>query len=104
VESPRGGGVGGIRQSAKGAVRNRQHVEQVITARLAERDVEPEDAAFRAHREMIDLFQHVGPVQVVDREAGTVEIEVPLEPRPNSGSCFASRRNMTSRVRVTRRR
>jgi hypothetical protein len=29
------------------------------------------------NREMMDLFQHLGPVQV-DQEAGTVEIEVPL--------------------------
>jgi GNAT superfamily N-acetyltransferase len=30
------------------------------------------------NREMMDLFHHLGPVQIVDREAGTVEIEVAI--------------------------
>ena len=65
VESARGGGVGGIRQSAKGAVRNRQRVEQVITARLAERDVEPEEAAFRAQGSDALALLGVKPVENV---------------------------------------
>jgi GNAT superfamily N-acetyltransferase len=28
--------------------------------------------------EMMDLLQHIGPVRVVDRESGTVEVEVPI--------------------------
>ena len=30
------------------------------------------------NQEMMDLFQHLGPVRIVDQEAGTVEIEVPI--------------------------
>ena len=31
-----------------------------------------------ANEQMMDLLQHVGPVRVVDREAGTVEVEVSI--------------------------
>lgn len=30
------------------------------------------------NQETMDLFQHLGPVQILDREAGTVEIEVAI--------------------------
>jgi GNAT superfamily N-acetyltransferase len=29
---------------------------------------------------MMDLLEHVGPVRVVDRQAGTIEVEVPIRP------------------------
>ena len=76
---------------------------EVISARARQEGVRTFTAWMLAqNREMMDLFEHLGPVQVVDREAGTVEIEVPLpplEPRASSVSCFASRRSTTSRCR-----
>jgi GNAT superfamily N-acetyltransferase len=52
---------------------------EVISARARQEGVRTFTAWMLAqNREMMDLFQHLGPVQVVDREAGTVEIEVPL--------------------------
>lgn len=30
------------------------------------------------NREMMDLLGQLGPVRIVDREAGTVEVEVPV--------------------------
>lgn len=52
---------------------------EVISARARQVGVRTFTAWMLAqNREMMDLFQHLGPVQVVDREPGTVEIEVPL--------------------------
>jgi GNAT superfamily N-acetyltransferase len=52
---------------------------EVISARAREQGVRTFTAWMLAqNQEMMDLFQHLGAVQVVDREAGTVEIEVAL--------------------------
>jgi GNAT superfamily N-acetyltransferase len=32
-----------------------------------------------ANQEMMDVFERLGPVRVVDREAGTVEVEMPIQ-------------------------
>jgi GNAT superfamily N-acetyltransferase len=51
----------------------------VISARAHQEGVRTFTAWMLAqNREMMDLLQHLGPVKVVDREAGTVEIEVRL--------------------------
>ena len=52
---------------------------EVISARARQEGVRTFTAWMLAqNREMMDLFQHLGPVQVVDREAGTVEIELAI--------------------------
>jgi GNAT superfamily N-acetyltransferase len=49
---------------------------EAISARARETGIGTFTAWMLArNREMIDLFQHLGPVQVLDREAGTIEIE-----------------------------
>jgi GNAT superfamily N-acetyltransferase len=52
---------------------------EVISARAREEGVRTFTAWMLAqNQEMMDLFQRLGPVQVVDREAGAVEIEVAI--------------------------
>jgi GNAT superfamily N-acetyltransferase len=52
---------------------------EAISARARDEGIRTFTAWMLARkRETMDLAQHVGPVQVVDREAGTVEIEVPI--------------------------
>ncbi len=52
---------------------------EVISARAREEGVRTFTAWMLArNQEMMDLFHHLGPVQVLDREAGTVEIEVAI--------------------------
>jgi GNAT superfamily N-acetyltransferase len=52
---------------------------EAISARAREEGVRTFTAWMLArNQEMMDLFQHLGPVEVVDREAGTVEIEVAI--------------------------
>jgi GNAT superfamily N-acetyltransferase len=52
---------------------------EVISARAREEGIRTFTAWMLAHnREMMDLFRHLGPVQIVDRDAGAVEIEVPI--------------------------
>ncbi len=52
---------------------------EVVSARAREEGVLTFTAWMLArNEEMMDLFQHLGPVQVVGREAGTVEIEVAI--------------------------
>ena len=31
-----------------------------------------------SNQEMMDVLEHLGPVRIVDRDAGTVEIEMPI--------------------------
>lgn len=51
----------------------------VISARAREEDVETFTALLLAsNREMLDLFGRLGPVRIVDRAKGTVEIELPI--------------------------
>jgi hypothetical protein len=33
-----------------------------------------------SNREMMDLFEHLGPVRIVGRAGGTIEIEVAIPP------------------------
>ncbi|MGZ4325070.1 MAG: N-acetyltransferase family protein [Solirubrobacteraceae bacterium] len=50
------------------------------------------------NREMMELFEQLDPMRIVDQATGTVEIEVPIPRsawRPRSGSCFGSRPNTT---------
>jgi RimJ/RimL family protein N-acetyltransferase len=62
-----------------------------LTSLLAERALEEGIDRFTAvllaeNREMIALLESVGQVTVTRREAGTLEVEVPLEPeRPGAG-------------------
>jgi GNAT superfamily N-acetyltransferase len=52
---------------------------EVISARAREEGVRTFTACMLAqNEEMMDLFQRLGPVQVVDREASAVEIEVAI--------------------------
>lgn len=52
---------------------------EVISARAREEGVRTFTAWMLArNQEMMDLFQRLGPVQVVDRDAGAVEIEVAI--------------------------
>jgi RimJ/RimL family protein N-acetyltransferase len=62
-----------------------------LTSLLAERALEEGIDSFTAvllaeNREMIALLESLGQVTVTDREAGTMNVEVPLEPeRPGAG-------------------
>jgi GNAT superfamily N-acetyltransferase len=50
-----------------------------ICARARENDITSFTAVMLAGNEpMMDLLGHIGPVRVVDRQAGTVEVEVPI--------------------------
>jgi RimJ/RimL family protein N-acetyltransferase len=52
---------------------------EAISARAREAGIRTFTAWMLAcNQEMMDLFQHLGPVQILDREAGTVEIEVAI--------------------------
>ena len=52
---------------------------EVISARARDEGVRTFTALMLArNQDMMDLFKRLGPVRVVDREAGTVEIEVPI--------------------------
>jgi GNAT superfamily N-acetyltransferase len=52
---------------------------EVLCARAREDGVTSFTASMLAsNAQMMDLLQHVGPVRVVDRGAGTVEVEVPI--------------------------
>ena len=52
---------------------------EVISVRAREEGIRTFTAWMLArNREMMDLFRRLGPVQVIDRDAGTVEIEVPI--------------------------
>lgn len=53
---------------------------EVLAARAREQGVRSFTALMLAtNREMMDVFQTLGPVRVRDREAGTVEIETPIQ-------------------------
>jgi GNAT superfamily N-acetyltransferase len=62
-----------------------------LTSLLAERALEEGIEQFTAvllaeNKEMIGVLESLGQVAVIDREAGTLNIEVPLEPeRPGAG-------------------
>jgi RimJ/RimL family protein N-acetyltransferase len=62
-----------------------------LTSLLAERALEQKIDRFTAvllaeNREMIALLESLGQVTVTDREGGTLDVEVPLEPeRPGAG-------------------
>ncbi len=52
---------------------------EVISARAREEGIARFTALMLAtNREMMDLFQELDPVRIVDRDLGTVEIEVPI--------------------------
>jgi GNAT superfamily N-acetyltransferase len=63
-----------------------------LTALLAGRALDEGVGTFSAmllaeNREMIDLLDSVGSVEVIGREGGTIQVEVALEPeRPGAGS------------------
>jgi GNAT superfamily N-acetyltransferase len=53
----------------------------VISARAREERITTFTALMLAtNEEMMDLFRQLDPMRIVDREAGTVEIEVPIPP------------------------
>jgi GNAT superfamily N-acetyltransferase len=52
---------------------------ELLAARAREEGIERFSALVLAsNREMLELLEELGPVRVVDREAGTVEVEAPL--------------------------
>jgi GNAT superfamily N-acetyltransferase len=54
---------------------------EVISARAREEGITRFTGLMLAtNKEMMDLLQELGPVRVVDRDLGTVEIEVPIPP------------------------
>jgi len=54
---------------------------EVISARAREEGITRFTALLLAsNKEMMDLLQELDPVRIVDRELGTVEIEVPIPP------------------------
>jgi GNAT superfamily N-acetyltransferase len=54
---------------------------EVISARAREEAITTFTALMLAtNEEMIDLLRQLGPIRIVDREAGTVEIELPIPP------------------------
>jgi hypothetical protein len=69
---------------------------EVISARALDEGVGTFTALMLARNQaMMDLFERLGPVRVVGRAAGTVEIEVAIpavEVAPESGSCSGGRR------------
>jgi len=55
---------------------------ELLAARAREEGIERFSALVLApNREMLELLESLGPVRVVDREAGTVEVEAPLPAR-----------------------
>jgi hypothetical protein len=51
----------------------------VISARAREQGIRRFTALLLAtNEEMLDLLERLGPVRVIDRECGTVEVEVPI--------------------------
>ncbi len=51
----------------------------VISARAREEGIRRFTGLLLAsNKEMLDVLEHLGPVRVIDRELGTVEIEVPI--------------------------
>jgi GNAT superfamily N-acetyltransferase len=58
---------------------------ELLAARAREEGIERFSALVLAtNREMLELLETLGPVRVVDREAGTVEVEAPLPAGPLS--------------------
>jgi GNAT superfamily N-acetyltransferase len=56
---------------------------ELLAARAREEGIERFSALVLAtNREMLELLETLGPVRVVDREAGTVEVEAPLPVGP----------------------
>jgi GNAT superfamily N-acetyltransferase len=52
---------------------------EVISARAREEGITTFTALMLAsNQEMMDVLEHLGPVRIVDRDAGTVEIEMPI--------------------------
>jgi GNAT superfamily N-acetyltransferase len=52
---------------------------EAISARAREEGIDTFTALLLAsNQEMMDLLRQLGPVKIVDREAGTVEVEVPI--------------------------
>jgi hypothetical protein len=51
----------------------------VVSARAREEDIRSFTALMLAtNQEMMNLLERLGPLRVVDREVGTVEIEMPI--------------------------
>lgn len=54
---------------------------EVIGARAREQGITTFTALMLStNRDAMDVLRHLGPVRIVDREAGTVEIEAPIQP------------------------
>ena len=54
---------------------------EIISARAREEGITTFTALMLAtNQEMMDLLKELDPMRIVDREAGTVEIEVPIPP------------------------
>jgi GNAT superfamily N-acetyltransferase len=63
---------------------------EVVSARAREERITTFTAVMLAeNREMMDLLKELGPVRIVDQEAGEVEVEVPI---PNAGVAPALRK------------
>jgi GNAT superfamily N-acetyltransferase len=52
---------------------------EVLSARAREEGIESFTALMlAANSDMMDMLSHLGPVRIVDQQAGTVEIEMPI--------------------------